>query len=86
MKDQRAEISLDDTIGEVVQQGDPGAIVTGWAISVSVKHQNMPKGDGYVYLHSEALPHHSQIGLLQTALDDKRNTILVNTLLEAGRG
>ena len=86
MKDQKAEISLDDTIGEVVQQGDPGAIVTGWVISVSVKHQNMPKGDGYIYLHSEALPHHSQIGLLQTALDDKSNTILVYTLLEAGRG
>ena len=86
MKDQKAEISLDDTIGEVVQQGDPGAIVTGWVISVSVKHQNRPQGDGYIYLHSEALPHHSQIGLLQTALDDKSNTLLVNTLLEAGRG
>ena len=86
MKDQKAQLSLDDAIGDVVQQGDPGAIVTGWVISVSVKHQNMPQGDGYIYLHSEGLPHHSQIGLLQTALDDKSNTILVNTLLEAGRG
>jgi len=86
MRDQTAELSLDDAIGDVVQQGDPGAIVTGWVMSVSVKHQNMPQGDGYIYFHSEALPHHSQIGLLQTALDDKSNTILVNTLLEAGRG
>ena len=86
MKEQKSELSLDDAIGDVVQQGDPGAIVTGWVISVSVKHQNMPKGDGYIYLHSEALPHHSQIGLLQTALEDKSNTILVTTLLEAGRG
>ena len=86
MKDQKAELSLDDAIGDVVQQGDPGAIVTGWVINVSVKHQNMPKGDGYIYLHSEALPHHSQIGLLHTALEDKSHTILVNTLLEAGRG
>jgi len=35
MKDQKAELRLDDAIGDVVQEGDPGAIVTGWALSVS---------------------------------------------------
>jgi hypothetical protein len=55
-------------------------------LSISVKHPTMPGGDGYISLHSEGLPYHSQIGLLHAALEDKNNQILVNTLLEAGRG
>ena len=81
-----AEKILDDAIGELVGSQDPGAIVTGWVLSISVKHPTMPSGDGYISLNSEGLPYHSQIGLLHAALEDKNNQILVNTLLEAGRG
>ena len=79
-------VVLDDAIGELVQEGDPGAIVTGWVLSISVKHPTMPGGDGYISLHSEGLPYHSQIGLLHAALEDTNNQILVTTFLEAGRG
>jgi len=41
-----AGVVLDDAIGELVQEGDPGAIVTGWVLSISVKHPTMPRGDG----------------------------------------
>ena len=77
---------LDDAIDELVQEGDPGAIVTGWVLSSSVKHPTMPRGDGHISLNSEGLPYHSQIGLLHAALEEKNNQILVNIFLEAGRG
>jgi hypothetical protein len=32
---------LDDAIGDVVKKGDPGAIVTGWMLSISVKHPTL---------------------------------------------
>jgi len=86
MSQKDAEGVLDDAIGELVQEGDPGAIVTGWELSISVKHPTMPRGDGYISLNSEGLPYHSQIGLLHAALEEKNNQILVNTFLEAGRG
>jgi hypothetical protein len=80
------EVALDDAIGDVVKKGDPGAIVTGWMLSISVKHPTIPQGDGYISMNSEALPYHSQIGLLHAALEEKSNQILLNTFLEAGRG
>jgi hypothetical protein len=86
MSHKDAGVVLDDAIGELVQEGDPGALVTGWMLSISVKHPTMPRGDGYVSLHSEGLPYHSHIGLLHAALEDKNNQILVTTFLEAGRG
>ena len=86
MSQKETEVLLDDAIGELVQEGDPGAIVTGWVLSISVKHPTMPRGDGYISLNSEGLPYHSQIGLLHAALEEKNKQILVNTFLEAGRG
>ena len=46
MSQKEAEVGLDDAIGELVQEGDPGAIVTGWVLSISVKHPTMPLGYG----------------------------------------
>lgn len=86
MESHKQERALDDAIGDVVADGDPGAIVTGWVLSVSVKQPAAPRADGYISVHSEGLPYHSQIGLMHAALEEKNNQILINTLLESGRG
>ena len=81
-----AEKVLDDAIGEFVGSQDPGALVTGWVLSISVKHPTMPSGDGYISLNSEGLPYHSQIGLLHAALEEKNTTILLGALKDSGHG
>lgn len=86
MSQKETDVVLDDAIGELVQEGNPGAIATGWVLSISVKHPTMPRGDGYISVNSEGLPYHSQIGLLHAELEEKNNQILVNTFLEAGCG
>ena len=86
MSETTAESVLEDAIGEFVGSQDPGAIVTGWVMSISVKHPSMPGGDGYISLNSEGLPYHSQIGLLHAALEEKNTTILVGALKDSGYG
>ena len=81
-----AQSVLDDATGEFVGSQDPGAIVTGWVMSISVKHPTMPSGDGYITLHSEGLPYHSQIGLLHAALEEKNTSILLGALKDSGHG
>jgi len=61
---------------------DGSEIVTGWVLSVSVRHHAMQNSDGYIVENSEGLPYHSQLGLLTAALDEKRNSILSQTLKE----
>jgi len=51
-------------------------------LSVSVRHPAMENSDGYIVENSDGLPYHSQLGLLTAALDEKRNTILSQTLKE----
>lgn len=72
---------LDESITEYVRAtGDGGEVVTGWVMSCSVKHSTLPSSDGYALEHSEGLPYHSQLGLLQASLDDRRHTVLVGLL------
>jgi hypothetical protein len=57
-------------------------IVTGWVLGVVVKHPEMPNGDGYIVENSEGMPYHSQIGLITSILDEKKNTILSQIIRE----
>ena len=81
-----AQSDLHDAIGEFVGSHDPGAIVTGWVLSISVKHPTIHSGDGYISLNSEGLPYHSQIGLLHAALEEKNTSILLGALKDSGHG
>ena len=51
--------------------GDSGAMVTGWVLSIRVRHPAMARGDGHKSVDSEGLPCHSQIVLLNAALEEK---------------
>jgi hypothetical protein len=78
-----AKQKLDEAIGQWVRdRGDGGDYVTGWVLLTSVKHPSLPNSDGYTVDHSTGTPYHSQLGLLQAALDEKRNAVLINSYLE----
>ena len=80
---QEARQRLEDAIEAwVKERGDGGDLVTGWMLLTSVKHPNLPNSDGYTIDHSSGLPYHSQLGLLVGALDDRKNTVLLNTFSE----
>lgn len=79
----KARRALDEAITEFMREtGDGGEVVTGWVMSCSVKHSTLPSSDGYALEHSEGLPYHSQLGLLQAALDERRHTVLAGLLRE----
>jgi hypothetical protein len=59
---------------------DEGSIVTGWVLVASVQHPESMSQDGYVVQSSASLPHHTQIGLLQMAIEDKRNISMMSTI------
>jgi hypothetical protein len=73
--------AIEDAInGHIKEQKGNSSIVTGWIIIASVSDATSPRADGYVLQSSEALSHHGQVGLLQTAVDDKRNLGLMATI------
>jgi hypothetical protein len=83
MESQAAKQRLDDAIADYVRAtGDDGAILTGWVLSGSVQHPSTPGSDGYFTDHSQGLPYHSQLGLLMTSIQEKKNTVLVNTFMK----
>jgi hypothetical protein len=74
---------FDNAVQEFVREvSDEKEIVTGWVLCATVKHPAIPNSDGYVVRHSEGLAYHSQIGLLQASLDEKRNVILAQVIQE----
>jgi hypothetical protein len=74
---------LDDAISAwVKERGDGKDMVTGWVLVTSVKHPSLPNSDGYTVDHSRGTPYHSQLGLLEAGLLEKKNTVLINTYLE----
>ena len=56
------------------------SIVTGWIFVAAVSESDYPDRDGYVVQSSEGMQHHSEIGLLQMAIDDKKNFGILATL------
>jgi len=72
---------IEDAIStHVKKQKGAGSIVTGWIVIASVSDTSQISTDGYIMQASEALSHHAQVGLLQTAADDKRNLGLLATI------
>ena len=66
---------IDEAISEYAKAGgDDGTFVTGWIViaSVSSPDHDSSRTDGYFTVCSDGLPHHTQIGLLNVSLDDKR--------------
>jgi hypothetical protein len=57
-----------------------GSVVTGWIVIASISDVEAVDRDGYILQASESLPHHTQVGLLNMALDDKRNISLLSTI------
>lgn len=78
--------ALDVAIDEHIKNTNEGGVfVTGWMIiaSLSSPSHDIGSTDGYVTYTSDGLPHHSQIGLLNIALDDRRNVSMLSTISTA---
>lgn len=74
---------IDEALDAYVKDnGAPDVFATGWIIVASVSSPGHEIGnqDGYVTVTSDGLPHHVAIGLLNTSLDDKRNTLMLSAL------
>ena len=56
------------------------SIVTGWIVIASVSDIENEDRDGYIMQASERLPHHTQLGLLNMALEDKKNMSMIATI------
>lgn len=78
-----SKAEMDEWVANYVRDNATGEeIVTGWVISISMRHPGMNNADGYVVEHSDGLPYHSQLGLLMAALDEKKNTVLAQIVNE----
>lgn len=67
--------TMEDAITEHIKSGgDDGVMVTGWILvaSISSLDHDSSNIDGYVTFTSQGLPHHTQIGLLNVSLDDRK--------------
>jgi len=56
------------------------SIVTGWIVIASVSDIENEDRDGYIMQASQSLPHHTQLGLLNMALEDKKNMSMLSTI------
>ena len=72
---------IDIAIGNHIKTNrSKSSVVTGWIVIASVSDAESADRDGYILQASPSLPHHTQIGLLSMALDDKRNIGILATL------
>ena len=73
--------NIDESISAHVKANkNPGSIVTGWVMVASVSHPESLSRDGYVMQSSSSLPHHTQLGLLNMAIQDKSNMSIISTM------
>jgi hypothetical protein len=75
--------AVDNAIDDHVKAtNEDGVFVTGWMLvaSLSSPSHDIGASDGYITYTSDGLPHHAQIGLLNIALDDRRNVSMLTTL------
>ena len=76
---------FDDHIQEYIRANTGGdEIVTGWALCVSVQHGGVATSDGYIVDNSSGMPYHTQIGLLTAALEEKKNSVFMQTMRHGG--
>lgn len=72
---------IEDSINDHVKSNrSKSSIVTGWMVIASVSDVENPDRDGYILQSSTSLPHHTQVGLLSMALDDKKNLSILATM------
>lgn len=76
---------VDSVITEHVQ-GELGqeVMIVGWVVSVATKQVggNHFDSNGFAHFTSESFPEYSQLGLLQTVIDDKKNVELAATIIQ----
>lgn len=72
---------IDDAISQHIKSNRTRtSIVTGWIVIASVSDIENEDRDGYIMQASERLPHHTQLGLLNMALEDKKNMSMIATI------
>ena len=73
--------AIDDAITTHIKNNrSKTSIVTGWIVIASVSDVESQDRDGYIMQASERLPHHTQLGLLNMALEDKKNMSMIATI------
>ena len=73
--------AIDDAISKHIKNNRTRtSIVTGWIVIASVSDIENEDRDGYIMQASERLPHHTQLGLLNMALEDKKNMSMIATI------
>jgi hypothetical protein len=72
--------NIDSAISEHIKANrSKGSVITGWVLVASVSDAESVDKDGYIMQSSSRLPHHTQLGLLQMAIEDKRNISMMST-------
>lgn len=73
---------IDKAIDAFVKEDSEEVFVTGWVIvaSVSSAGHTSSESDGYLVQASEGLPHHTQLGLLNVAVEEKRSVSFFATM------
>jgi len=72
---------IDDAINKHIKSNRTRtSIVTSWIVIASVSDIENEDRDGYIMQASERLPHHTQLGLLNMALEDKKNMSMIATI------
>jgi hypothetical protein len=73
--------AIDDAVSNHIKSNRTRtSIVTGWIVIASVSDIENEDRDGYIMQASERLPHHTQLGLLNMALEDKKNMSMIATI------
>jgi hypothetical protein len=72
---------IEDAINNHVKiNRSKSSIVTGWVMIASISDAENADRDGYILQSSPSMPHHTQVGLLNLALEDKKNLGIIATL------
>ena len=73
--------ALDSSINNHVKSNrSRSSVVTGWIVIASVSDVESFDRDGYIMQASQSLPHHTQLGLLSMAIEDKKNLSILSTI------
>lgn len=74
---------IDEAVNDYVRESGDGVFTTGWILVASVSSPSHDIGisDGYFTITSDGLPHHTQLGLLKTCLDDKAAQALLASMV-----
>lgn len=74
--------NIEKAIDEYLKADGDGAFATGWILvaSMSSPSYSQDEGDGYLTIASDGLPHHVQVGLMNVALEDKKNIGFISTI------